>query len=70
MLKIFSGGFRQLKQSIETSFTALVKDQSGNVFTMLFGAVALTGVLAGVGMQTINMFVSSRLKAPLSVQTG
>ena len=30
------------------------RSQSGNVFTMLFGAVALTGVLASVGMQTLT----------------
>lgn len=29
-------------------------DQRGNVFAMLFGAVALTGVLAAVGMQTLT----------------
>ena len=31
-----------------------LKSQSGNIFAVLFGAVALTGVLATVGMQTIT----------------
>ena len=54
MINQILGGFRRLKKHFIKHGTALVANQSGNVFTMLFGAVALTGVLAGVGMQTIT----------------
>ena len=54
MINQVLGGLRRLKKHFTRHGSALVSNQSGNVFTMLFGAVALTGVLAGVGMQTIT----------------